>query len=122
MSIKAKNLRVTRELLSYLGIGDPAAKLQLVRGHGIRTNLGTKNIRELVDIAKNDATSVFNHIFIKIENFCKSNRWQPLGMGRDYFLEEYLGEDLLLNVIPREGNGRSILIELSNILKNIPIE
>jgi len=109
LSIKASNLRVTRELLSYLGAGAPDGKLRIVRGHPISTDLGTRDIRGLVDLARIDAEQLFSHIYQDIEDFCRKNSWQPLKSGREYFVDEYLDEDLLLNVIPRDGSGISIV-------------
>lgn len=109
MATKAKNLRVTREFLSYLNGGSSAGKLKIVRGHGIGTPLGTHDIRGLVDIARCDSEEIFNHLYESIEEFCKNNKWQPLKSGREYFIDEYLSEDILLNVIPRDETGIAIV-------------
>ena len=106
---KAKNLRVTREFLSYLGAEGPREKLMIVRGHPISSSLGTENIRGLVDFARSDSEEIFKYIYSAIEQYCKENSWQPLKSGREYYVDEYLDEDILLNVIPRDLNGTSIV-------------
>ncbi|VWC54014.1 hypothetical protein [Burkholderia lata] len=113
---KAKNLRVTREFLSYLGADDPASKLRIVRGHGIATALGTRDVRGLVDIARADSEEIFKYIYATVEAFCKTHKWQPLQHGREYYVDEYLDEDILLNVIPREGDGAKLMRRTVNLL------
>lgn len=116
MAINAKNLRATREFLSYLGTGAPEGKLRIVRGHPISTALGTRDIRGLVDLAKKDSEELFKHLYKAVEDFCKSNDWQPLKFGREYFVDEYLNEDILLNVIPRDTNGIPIVQRARDLL------
>ncbi|MCK5921951.1 MAG: hypothetical protein KAG66_13485 [Methylococcales bacterium] len=109
MATNAKNLRATREFLSYLGAGAPEGKLKIVRGHPVCTALGTQDIRSLVDAARKDSEELFKHLYKAVEDFCKAKSWQPLKFGREYFVDEYLDEDILLNVIPRDESGTPII-------------
>lgn len=116
MATNAKNLRATREFLSYLGAGAPEGKLKIVRGHPICTDLGTSDIRGLVDLASKDSEDLFKHIYTAVEDFCIKNNWQPLKSGWEYFVDEYLDEDILLNVIPRDASGTPIVRKALELL------
>lgn len=105
--IDYKTLRIIRESVNYLGMSDPASKLRVVRGHPFVYDLGYKraNFFDMVEEASQTSRRIFSNILSEIESFCVLNQWQPLQYGRVYYCDEYLSEDVLLNVIPREKDG-----------------
>lgn len=118
MAMKVKNLRTIREFLSYLGAGKPEYKLQIVRGHPIRHEFGirkTDDIRGLIDFARQDSEEIFEHIYKEIEQFYKKEGG-PLGGGRELFLNDYIDDDILLNVIPRDKDGNKIMERVYQLL------
>ena len=118
MATKAKNLRAAREFLSYLGAGAPEGKLRIVRGHPVSTALGTRDIRGLVDLTRKDSEELFKHLYEAVEDFCKNKAWQPLRFGRGYFVDEYLDEDVFLNIIPRDASGILIVKRALDLLSS----
>ncbi|MFA0678742.1 hypothetical protein AB4567_30900, partial [Vibrio sp. 10N.222.51.A6] len=59
---------------------------------------------------------IFENIFQQIEDFCVTNKWQPLQHGREYYFDEYLDEDVLLNVLPRDKDGLVALKKAMNLI------
>src|SRR5207247_10143313 len=51
-----------------------------------------------------------------IETRCEEMAWRgPKRNDSDWF-DEYLGEDLLLNIIPREVSGRAVLLTMLSLV------
>ena len=121
-------LRQIRETVNYLGIGSPAGKLRVVRGHPFgfkveqpkRNGPGTEEIETNFFQAINEAATSSKE-FIEtalqvIETRCEEMTWRgPKRNDSDWF-DEYLGEDLLLNIIPREVSGRAVLMKMLSLI------
>lgn len=117
-NINYKILRIVRENINYLGMGSPASKLRIVRGHPFGYGFGYEKVDffEMVEKASKSSKKIFDKLLGKIEVFCKQNHWQPLQFGREYYIEEYLSEDVLLNVLPREQDGIKVLKIASDLI------
>ncbi len=116
--IDYKTLRRVRENVNYLGMGEPSTKLMVVRGHQFGYDLGHEKVDffDMVEKASESSRRIFENIFQQIEDFCVTNKWQPLQHGREYYFDEYLDEDVLLNVLPRDKDGLVALKKAMNLI------
>ena len=98
-----------------------ARKLQVVRGHPFGFKNGQKryDFFEAVGEAKEASTRVVLFILDEIEKFCAQNQWRGPRRNDEQWLEEYLQEDVLLNIIPRDQNGITILQRSFSLLKSL---
>jgi hypothetical protein len=99
-------LRLLREAVNYLGMESPASKLQVVRGHpfgfDIKTLTISKRLKffEMLEFAGGSSTAIIAFILGEIEKHCQQEGWRGPKRGDDEWLNEYIQEDLLLNVLP----------------------
>jgi hypothetical protein len=111
-------LREIRETINYLGHDTPRQKLQIVRGHGFGFQFIDKKVpfTELVAIAEKKS-----HAFVLsiLDLFAHAN----LGVvdrvprrGDEEWADGYLGDDVLLAIIPREESGPKILTRAFSLL------
>ena len=114
-----KNLRAIRENISYLGMDNPSLKLQVVKGGNLPYQLGSSkkvSFFEMVEIASESSKRIFEKLLIKIETFCKTHEWQPLQWGREYYIDDYLDDDILSSIIPREKDGKKAMSLALNLI------
>ena len=111
-------LRGIRETINYLGAGNPQFKLKIVRGHPFLYTLGKKDLPFFDTILEaRDVSQRFIYKTLeKIEKFCSTEGWRGPKRGDNEWQTEYLGEDLLLNVIPRNDQGKEILRRAFSLL------
>jgi hypothetical protein len=101
-------LRDLREGLNYLGAGSPANKLQVVRGHPLLFRI-TEDSEPITFFDMVGKGSELSKLFIQkaiahIEEHCRAAGWRGPVRGTAW-LEEYLQEDLLITVLPRQASG-----------------
>ncbi len=113
-----KMLRFVRENINYLGMESSERKLRVVRGHPFGYDLNNQKIPfdEMIFKCHESSRRIFLLLLNEIETFCKREFWQPLQFGRDYYISEYLGEDLLLGILPRENGGQEIFKNLVQLI------
>ena len=79
---------------------------------------GKFNFFELVDKANIESKEFILACLKLIEKHCKDNKlWRGPKLGDDAWLNEYLQEDVLLNIIPEKNRGK-ILIRAFNLIQN----
>lgn len=114
-------LRGCREATSYLGMGEPAGKLAIVRGYPLLVDVGSALPRltffEAVQEASHASSRLIHHALRALEEHCASAKWSGPKRGDERWLEEYLQEDVLLSVIPRDDDGHVILKYAFSFLK-----
>lgn len=112
-------LREIRENINYLGMGEPNAKLRVVRGHPYGFDLGTfgrHSFFDLVDIAEQQSKDFILYCLSKIEKHCTDNEYWRGPKFNDWdWYDEYLQEDAFITVIP-EKNRQEILKRAFGIL------
>ena len=109
-SIDYKLLRFVRENVNYLGMESPRGKLSVVRGHPFGYKFENQKISfdEMLQRCHKSSKGIFLLLLGQIEKFCKQESWQPLQLGREYYINEYLGEDLLHGILPNDNEGNEI--------------
>lgn len=112
-------LQVFREGVNYLGANTPEGKLKIVRGHGFGFDLGGVKItfERSLEMAHKHSLSFLRVCVSKIEAFCAEHKIVGPKRGDSYWESEYLDEDLLLGVIPREGDGVEIVKRAASLLQ-----
>jgi hypothetical protein len=104
-------LREVRETINYLGGGDPAHKLRIVRGHPFGFDINDKpyTYEQSLELAS-DVSKRF--IFAVMDGLSSMNKLAVNRIptrGDEAWLDEYLQEDVLLGVIPRGATGVRVL-------------
>lgn len=114
-------LQGIREGVNYLGADSAVGKLKVVRGDGFGFDLGNgakvKFDRSL-EMAHRHSLSFLRICVAAIEAFCVKNMIVGPKRGDSHWMSEYLDEDLLLGVIPREGDGIEIVKRAALLLEN----
>ncbi len=114
-------LRGCREATSYLGMGNPANKLQVVRGHQLLVEPGgdqePMRFFEAIEEASHASSRLIHHVLQELEKHCNSAGWRGPKRGDEQWLEEYLQEDVLRSIVPRDENGRVILKHAFSFLR-----
>ena len=113
-------IRWVRENVNYLGAQTPASKLRIIRGHPFGFNIdmwhGKISFFEMVNKTSHSSKNIILHILTILESYCKENKWPGPKKGDDWWVDEYLQEDVLLNVIPRGKSGIKILKKAFSLL------
>lgn len=113
LSVDYSLLRQYREATSYLGMDTPANKMCVVRGHPFGFTLDSEgraiNFYAAVQEASGASARLVRHLLAEIEKHCALHGWRGPKRGDSAWLEDYLQEDVLLGVIPRNKEGKNIL-------------
>lgn len=112
-------LQEIREGVNYLGADAPEGKLKIVRGNGFGFDLGGARFtfERGLQMAHKQSLSFLRICVAKLEIFCAEHKIVGPKRGDSYWLTEYLDEDLLLGVIPREGDGIEIVNRAASLLQ-----
>lgn len=113
-------LQGIREGVNYLGADAAEGKLRIVRGNGFGFDLGGVRVtfERSLEMAHKQSLSFLRVCVAKLEAFCTEHKIVGPKRGDSYWVTEYLDEDLLLGVIPREGDGIEILKKAASLLQN----
>ncbi|MGA3267318.1 MAG: hypothetical protein ABSE16_10895 [Verrucomicrobiota bacterium] len=113
-------LQGIREGVNYLGANAPEGKLRIVRGNGFVLDLGGSKFtfERGLQMAQKQSLSFFRICLSVIEAFCAKNKIVGPRRGDSHWVTEYLDEDFLLGVVPREGDGLEILKKAASLLQN----
>ncbi|HEV2328585.1 MAG TPA: hypothetical protein VGY56_07340 [Verrucomicrobiae bacterium] len=112
-------LQGIREGVNYLGADAPEGKLRIVRGNGFGFDLGESRFtfERGLEMAHKQSLSFLQICVAKLEAFCAENKMVGPKRGDSYWVNEYLDEDLLRGVIPREGDGIEIIKRAAALLQ-----
>lgn len=112
-------LQGIREGVNYLGADAPEGKLRIVRGNGFGFDLGGArfSFERSLEMAHKHSLSFLRGCVAKLETFCAEHKIVGPKRGDSYWVTEYLDEDLLLGVIPREGDGIQIVNRAASLLQ-----
>lgn len=95
-----------RTIIDRLNITSPNLETALERGF----ISGCHNVQEIpchcrisaIEQVESISLHLFNSLLQKIECYCQLHQQTPLLLGRKYFIDHYLDEELLLEVIPNQ--------------------
>jgi hypothetical protein len=103
-------LRDIRETINYLGFGEPATKLRIVRGHPLHFIIDDKqhSFVEIVDLAKDRSREFITGVLDTLAGLdVKAVDTVPIrGDVNENWLQEYMQEDILLGVMSNGMRGR----------------
>lgn len=104
-------LQEIREAINYLGATSPESKLRIVRGHGFGFDLGDTQITFTrgLEMAHKQSLQFLGLCLSVLEEFCAKEGIVGPKRGDAYWASEHLDDDVLLHVIPRNGDGNAIL-------------
>jgi len=113
-------LQGIREGVNYLGADAPEGKLRIVRGNGFSFDLGESRFtfERSLEMAHKQSLSFLRVCVATLETFCAAHKIVGPKRGDSYWVTEYLDEDFLLGVIPREGNGIQIVNRAASLLQH----
>lgn len=119
-------LQGIREGVNYLGADSAAGKLKVVRGSDFGFDLGGVKVTfdRSLEMAQKQSLSFLRICVSVIEAFCAQQKLVGPKRGDSHWVSEYLDEDLLLGVIPREGDGIQIVNRAASLLEkelNAPV-
>jgi hypothetical protein len=112
-------LQGVREAVNYLGADGPTGKLRIVRGNGFGFDEGggvRYSFERALERAHQHSLIFLRAALVRIESFCSTHRVTGPKSGDSYWIEEYIDEDFLLGVIPREAEGLKIVARASALL------
>lgn len=112
-------LQGIREGVNYLGADSAAGKLKVVRGSGFGFELGGVSVTfdRSLEMAQKHSLSFLRICVSVIEAFCANQKLVGPKRGNSYWVSEYLDEDLLLGVIPRDEDGIHIVNRAASLLE-----
>lgn len=104
-------LREIRETINYLGGGDPAHKLRIVRGHPFSFDIDGKSYtyEQSLELARDVSKQFIFAVMDTLVSMSEPAVNRIPARGDDAWLDEYLQEDVLLGVIPRGAAGMRVL-------------
>lgn len=110
-----KELRGIRETVNYLGLGDPVAKLKMVRGGGLIFGMldGDKSFREAIQHARILSLRVLTKALLHIGKWGTENK-VVVPKSDDpthYWLKNYMQEDFLSTVLPDNDDMRRRILK-----------
>lgn len=115
-------LRGLREWINYLGSNTPSRKFRIVRGDPISLKIASSKFSyaDALALASERSARFIEGVLVRIEEFgqTKTERW-PHPIRGDVGWLDYLGEDVLFAIIPREMDGTAIL-QIAFELVDIP--
>ena len=111
-------LQDIREAINYLGADATEGKLRIVRGHGFGFDLGGVRITFArgLEMAQKQSLQFLGLCLSVLEEFCTRQKITGPKRGDTHWASEYLDDDVLLHVIPREGDGLEILQRALSLL------
>lgn len=113
-------LQDIREAVNYLGAGSAIGKLKTVRGDGFGFDLGNGvkiTFERSLEMAQHQSLSFLRICVDALEAFCSTGNVVGPKRGDSHWVGEYLDDDLLRGVIPREGDGIEIVKRAALLLE-----
>lgn len=96
-------LQDVREGINYLGAKSPIGKASIVRGHGF--GFGSTDYFACVEKCRIQSAEVISDCHEVIERFAITSGINYPDLNSDWWIHEFLDDDLLRGVIPREDAG-----------------
>jgi hypothetical protein len=103
-------LREVRETINYLGVGEPNSKLKVVRGHPFGFTIGSENLSyvDAIEMTKERSRAFLYGALDQLSGMPSRivDAFPRRADDDQNWLQEYIQEDMLLNVIGGDARGR----------------
>jgi hypothetical protein len=115
-------LREVRETINYLSGDSQAQRLRIVRGHTLRFVLFEKpgySYSKILEQARDTSKKFLSQILQCLQTVDPNVIDRVPERGESMWVEEYLGEDVLLGIIPRNNTGPRILRKAFDLIDEL---